>query len=161
MTTTVDSTPVNYYRLLGIPYSASSQEITRAYRNAMKAVHPDRASSANRVAAEEEAKLLNQAWRTLTRPADRLKYDQSLRSEVAQEQIMSRYFGGMGMPGSRDDRFGDVLQREERAFAANERKRSDRGAVTSVMLIFAGATALVVCSIIAWAAVSALVHALL
>lgn len=161
MTSTSDSTSVNYYKLLGIPYSATSREITRAYREAMKAVHPDRATVANRVIAEERAKELNLAWRTLSRPGERAKYDQSLRAELVQEQVMSRYFGGMGMPGGRDDRLGELLQPEQAAFAKTERRRSDRGAAISVMLIFAGATALVVCLIVAWAAVSALVHALL
>lgn len=161
MTTSAGRAPDNYYKLLGIPYSATSHDVTRAYREAMKAVHPDRAVAANRGFAEERAKELNLAWRTLSRPAERAKYDQSLRAELVQDQIMSRYVGGMGMPGRRDNSGAGVRQAEHAAFAQSERRRSDRSAVLSVVLVFAGATALVVCSIVAWAAVSALVHALL
>jgi hypothetical protein len=67
----------------------------------------------------------------------------------------------MGMPGGRDDRFGDALRREQTAFEKQERRQSDRGAVVSVMLIFAAATALVVCLLVAWAVASALARALL
>lgn len=161
MTTIVDQAPINYYKLLGIPYSATAREVTRAYRNAMKATHPDRVPAAGRAEAEERAKILNLAWRTLSRPAERARYDQSLRAELVQEQVMSRYFGGMGMPGGRDDPYGTALRSEPSPFARAERKQSDRSAVVSVMFVFAGATVLVVCLIVAWAAVSALVHALL
>ena len=82
-------TELNYYRLLGVAYTATNREITRAYRDAMKATHPDRVGEQERQAAEERAKLLNLAFQTLTRPADRLVYDRTLRQEVVQEQIMS------------------------------------------------------------------------
>jgi DnaJ-class molecular chaperone len=161
LTTATNPPPVNYYKLLGVPYTATASEITRAYRNAMKRAHPDRVSARERQHAEESAKLLNLAWRTLTKPEERSRYDRTLRAEVVQDQIMSQYFGGMGMPGGRDDRYGEALRREQTAFERQERKQTNRSAVASVMLIFAGATALVVCLIVAWAAVVALVHALL
>jgi curved DNA-binding protein CbpA len=127
----------------------------------MKRFHPDRVPIGERPDAEERAKLLNLAWRTLTKPDERARYDRSLRQELVQEQIMSQYFGGMGMPGSRNDRFGEALRREQTDFEKKERKQSDRSAILTVFLVFAGATALVVCLIVAVAAVSALVHALL
>lgn len=161
MTTTTNPPPVDYYKLLGVPYSATASEITRAYRNAMKRSHPDRVAAGERSRAEERAKLLNLAWRTLTKPEERIRYDRTLRAEVVQEQIMSQYFGGMGMPGNRNDRYGEALRREQTAFEKRERRTTDRNAVVSVMLIFAGATALVVCLIVAWAVVAGLVHALL
>jgi DnaJ-class molecular chaperone len=157
-----ETTPPNYYKLLGVSYSASSREITRAYRNAMKLAHPDRVAAPDRQAAEERAKVLNLAWRTLSKPDDRARYDQTLRKELVQEQIMSHYFGGMGMPGSRSqDRFGDALRREQTPFERKERREADRGAIVSILLAFAGATALVVCLIVVWAVASALARALL
>ena len=75
---------------------------------------------------------------------------------------MSRYFGGMGMPGGQGhDRFGDALRREQTPFERNERREADRGAIVSVLLAFAGATVLVVCLIVVWPVVSALARALL
>lgn len=153
--------PVDYYKLLGVPYTASSRDITRAYRDAMKHAHPDRVAPGKRQAAEERAKILNQAWRTLTKPDERARYDQSLRREMVQNQIMSQYFGGMGMPGGGNDRFGEALRREQTDFERRERKQTDRGAIISIMFVFASATALVVGLIVAWAVASRLVHALL
>jgi DnaJ-class molecular chaperone len=161
LSATPNTDPVNYYKLLGVSYSATTREITRAYRNAMKRSHPDKVPVAERAGAEEHAKLLNLAWRTLSKPNDRARYDQTLRQELVQEQIMSHYFGGMGMPGGRDDRFGESLRREQTEYEKKERKQTDRSAILTMLLVFAGATALVVCLIVAVAAVSALVHALL
>ena len=126
----------------------------------MKLAHPDRAAAGERQFADEQAKLLNLAMRTLTRPAERARYDQSLRKELIQDQIMAQYFGGMGMPGGRDDRYGETLRRQQTALERQERKDTDRGAALSVMLVFAAATALVVCLIIVLALASALVRAL-
>jgi DnaJ-class molecular chaperone len=161
LSATPNTDPVNYYKLLGVSYSATTREITRAYRNAMKRSHPDKVPVAERAGADEHAKLLNLAWRTLSKPNDRARYDQTLRQELVQEQIMSHYFGGMGMPGGRDERFGESLRREQTEYEKKERKQTDRSAILTMLLVFAGATALVVCLIVAVAAVSALVHALL
>jgi hypothetical protein len=158
---TASETEVNYYRLLGVAYSATNREIARAYRNAMKATHPDRVAAADRQAAEERAKLLNRAYRTLTRPADRLAYDRTLRQEVVQEQIMSSYFGGMGMPGTERDRYGDAVRYQQTARDMAERTQSERSAIVTVLLIFGGATALVVGLIVIWAVASGLVRAVL
>lgn len=156
MSTTEQATTANYYKLLGVRYGASGREITRAYRERMKLSHPDAVAPHLRPQAEEHARLLNLAMRTLTRPDERLKYDQSIRAELVQEEIMSHYFGGMGIPGDQSDRFGEALRREQTAFERQEKRRSDRGAIASVLLVFAGATALVVCSLVVWAVVSAL-----
>ena len=158
-----DSSPtsLNYYKLLGVSYSATPQEITRAYREAMKSAHPDTVPPSQRRAAEERAKSLNLAMRTLTRPDERKRYDESIRQELVQEQIMSQYFGGMGMPGSRNDQFGEALRREQTDAEKAESSFTNRSAVASIILVFGGITALVVCLIIVWAVVSALAHALL
>jgi DnaJ-class molecular chaperone len=161
LSTTQRDPSVNYYQLLGVSYGATSREIARAYREAMKRSHPDSVAPALRQGAEEHARLLNQAMRTLTRPDERLRYDQSIRGELVQERIMSQYFGGMGIPGDRSDRFGESLRRQQSAFEEREKAQSDRSATLSVLLVFAGATALVVCSLIAWSVASALVSELL
>jgi DnaJ-class molecular chaperone len=161
LSTTTSSSSTNYYKLLGVRYGATSREITRAYREAMKRHHPDAVAPGQRERAEEHAKLLNLAMRTLTKPEERLKYDQSIRAELVQEGIMSHYFGGMGIPGDRSDRFGENLRREQTAYEKREKRQSDRGATLSVLLYFAAFTALVVCLLVVWAAASALARGLL
>ena len=84
----------NLYKLLGVSPSATGDEITRAYRNAMKRVHPDAQQPDRRVAAEERAKQLNHAYTTLSRPDRRRQYDTELRASMVQEQIMGRYVEG-------------------------------------------------------------------
>jgi len=154
--------PIDYYKLLRVPYSASSREITRAYRDAMKNTHPDTVAPDFRATAEERAKLLNLAWRTLTKPAERLKYDQSLRKTVIQDQIMSSYFGGMGMPGGQQhDPFAEALRRETSHRERREMAESTRSATVTILLVFGGATALVVCFVVLWSVAADLVRAVL
>ncbi len=145
---------IDYYQLLGIPYSASRAEITRAYRAAMKRVHPDRHQPAERAAAEEEAKRLNRAFTTLAHAESRRTYDSSIKARAVQDQIMSQYFGGFGMPGSGDP-FGNDLRRAPTAAERRNRRRNDRDAMVSVVVVFAGATLAVLLLLLVWAAVSA------
>jgi DnaJ-class molecular chaperone len=162
VTLPTESPQIDYYKLLGIPYSATGPQITRAYRDAMKRSHPDTVGEGQRAAAEEHAKLLNLALKTLTKPHERRAYDATLRREMVQDQIMSQYFGGMGMPGGQShDPFAEALRREQTEREKDEKRRTDRSALSSVLLVFGGATALVVCSLVLWAVVSALVRALL
>lgn len=158
---TPPETTINYYALLGVPYSATNSEITRAYREAMKRTHPDTVGPSERRAAEERAKLLNLAMRTLTRPDDRKRYDDSIRKEIVQDQIMSHYFGGMGMPGGKNDPFGEALRRQKTDAEKDESRETARSAMASILMVFGGITALVVCLIVVWAVVSALARALL
>lgn len=89
----------NYYKLLNVPYDASGAQIRKAYRQSMMRAHPDRAHPSRRAAAEDVARLLNVAYETLSHPDKRRAYDQSIRSEALQGEIMSRYVGGAGAYG--------------------------------------------------------------
>ncbi|MEA2514583.1 MAG: hypothetical protein QOF33_4844 [Thermomicrobiales bacterium] len=145
----------DYYQLLGVPYSASRADIVRAYRAAMKRIHPDRQLPAERAAAEEQAKLLNRAFSTLSRAESRRAYDTTIKAQAVQDQIMSQYFGGFGMPGSADP-LGDRLRRQPTAAERRTQKRNDRNAMASVVIVFAGGTFAVIALLILWAALSAL-----
>lgn len=146
----------NHYQLLNVAFTASAAEITRAYRDAMKSVHPDRVRADQRVEAEERAKALNLAYAVLSKPEARRTYDASLKAEAVQEQIMSRYFGGVGGPGSADDTY----ERIRRQAAADRRRQAEneRGATLSLLVVFGALFLLVVSAIFLWAVVSSIVN---
>jgi DnaJ-class molecular chaperone len=139
----------DYYRLLGVKTTADRQEITRAYRAAMKRVHPDRRQPEERVAAEDHAKLLNRAFRTLTDPQERRQYDSELKAKLLQSELMNQYFGGMGLPGQ-PDRFGDRLRREQTEAERREQRRDHRDAVASIITVFGGITLLILLALAIW-----------
>lgn len=126
----------DYYKLLGISPSATGEEITRAYRKAMKQAHPDSQHPDRRSGAEERAKELNLAYATLSRPDQRRQYDAQLRAALMQEQIMGRYTGGFtgAQTGSGSPFAPPPPRRSE--FLIREQKRADRGATISLFLTF-------------------------
>jgi len=149
----------DYYGLLGVPYSADRAEITRAYRAAMKRAHPDRHAPAERADAEERAKRLNLAYSTLAHPESRRTYDTSIRSQTVQDQLMTQYFGGFDMPGARNPT-GEHLRRRPTAAERRDKERSDRQAMTSVVIVFAIATLAVILLLVVWASIDLLIEQL-
>lgn len=141
------------YQLLGVPYTATPATITRAYRQAMKRVHPDRAHPERRAAMEELARQFNVAYETLSDPAKRRTYDASIRAQAVQEQIMGRYVSGFGGPGmGAQDPFAQALRREKSPFEQREKARADRSAVITIMATFGGAAAAIIAVILLLAA---------
>lgn len=65
----------NYYILLGIHTTATSNEIKVAYRALAKKYHPDK-NPGNKI-AEEKFKEVQEAYAVLSNPAKRKKYDLS------------------------------------------------------------------------------------
>jgi DnaJ-class molecular chaperone len=63
----------NYYDLLGISKTATSEEIKKAYRQQALQWHPDKNKSAE---AEQKFKQINQAYEVLSDPQKRQQYDQ-------------------------------------------------------------------------------------
>ncbi len=87
---------VNYYEILDVPYSASRQEITQAYRHLMRHAHPDNhAREQDRRKAEERAKMLNAAYAVLSKPDVRREYDQLFRQQAVSDAIFQRYTGNV------------------------------------------------------------------
>ena len=151
---------IDYYKLLGVPCTASAREITRAYREAMRRAHPDRQRPEARAAAEERAKLINRAFTTLSKADARRAYDATIKAEAVQEQIMNRYFGGMGMPGSGADPFAESLRRAETPAEKADRVRTDRTAITTIFAVFGGAMLAVIVMILLLALASSLFDAI-
>lgn len=130
-----DSSQETYYRLLNVAPTATAAEITRAYREAIKRAHPDRALPELRAQAEEITKDLNLAYRTLSDPTRRRAYDRTIMQNRVQEGIMNRYVSGLGTPGASDP-FATHLKREPSSRERRERRQSDRNAMLSLFSAF-------------------------
>ena len=64
----------DYYRTLGVPRTASDEEIRKAFRKLARQHHPDVAK--NKISAEEKFKEINEAYEVLGDPEKRKRYDQ-------------------------------------------------------------------------------------
>lgn len=64
----------DYYSILGIPRSASADDIKKAYRRMSKELHPDKHKGDK--AAETKFKEVNEAYEALSDPKKRQMYDQ-------------------------------------------------------------------------------------
>lgn len=65
-----------YYDVLGISSHSTAEEVTKAYRRAMRIAHPDTSGEAH----SPLAALVTQAYDVLRDPTKRAEYDQSLES---------------------------------------------------------------------------------
>src|SRR3989344_4403854 len=67
------ATKRDYYEVLGVSKSASTEELKRAYRKLALEWHPDKNKSAN---ANEKFKEINEAYAVLSDPQKKQTYDQ-------------------------------------------------------------------------------------
>jgi len=63
----------DYYAILGVPRTATGDDLKKAFRKLARQYHPDVAKDKN--AAEEKFKEINEAYEVLGNPENRKKYD--------------------------------------------------------------------------------------
>ncbi len=63
----------DYYDILGVPSTASGDDIRKAYKKLALIYHPDR--NPGDIVAEEKFKLINEAYQTLSDPIKKNRYD--------------------------------------------------------------------------------------
>lgn len=112
----------NYYKILELETShVSIEEIKNAYRKVAKKYHPDLNVGDN--LAEEKIKDINEAYRTLSIPASKRKYDRIWNSRFGKGE---KAFSGKGEKGSIINMFlGNV--EEEKEPKTNRKKSTVKG----------------------------------
>ncbi|MBP5312785.1 MAG: molecular chaperone DnaJ [Clostridia bacterium] len=122
----------DYYEVLGVPKTASADEIKKAYRQLAKQYHPDLHPGDK--ACEEKFKEINEANEILSDPATRSKYDQFGHAAFDPsagaggtgdfsgaysggfggfEDILGSFFGGFGFGGSSSQRRSSAMRGED------------------------------------------------
>ncbi len=91
----------DYYQTLGVPKTASQDEIKSAFRKLARKHHPDTAAAADKASAEEKFKGINEAYEVLGDPEKRQKYD-----DYGQNWEQAGQGGGGGFPGGGFSRGG-------------------------------------------------------
>lgn len=99
----------NYYKILGLETShVSIEEIKNAYRQAAKKNHPD--VNVGDTLAEERIKDINEAYKTLSIPASKRKYDRIWNSHFGKNQKAK---------GNIVEMFLGNIEQEEKTFSKN------------------------------------------
>src|SRR5215203_5176316 len=105
----------DYYQVLGIPRTASADDIKKAYRRLARQYHPDLHAGGKKTEMEKKFKELNEAHEVLSDPDKRKKYDQYGQNweqaeayEKARQQAGTQG-GQAGAGGGYSGDFGDIF----------------------------------------------------
>jgi len=94
----------DYYEILGVPRTATPEEIRSAFRKKAREYHPDVAK--DKVKGAEKFKEVNEAYEVLSDPAKRTKYDQMGREAAGGGFAWQGSPGQAGMPDMEEFHFG-------------------------------------------------------
>jgi curved DNA-binding protein CbpA len=132
---------VNYYQVLNVPFGASREEVTRAYRQLMRLTHPDQFRDPDeRGKAEERAKLLNAAYAVLSKPDARQAYDAVAKQTILSDTLLQRYTGSApGRPTPLQ-----ATPRPPSARVVQARRAAYSAAVRQLLVVTAGFVLLVI-----------------
>ncbi len=95
----------DYYKILGIPRTASTSDIRSAYLRLAREVHPDRfPDPAERDEADRRFQLINEAFNHLRDEDQRREYDKNLQDEAVppEKKAAQRYRDGELLEQSRE-----------------------------------------------------------
>ncbi|MFO0775801.1 MAG: DnaJ C-terminal domain-containing protein [Nitrospiraceae bacterium] len=123
------ATQRDFYEVLGVPRTASADDLKKAFRKLARQYHPDLHSGAKKTEMEKKFKEVNEAHEVLSDPETRKKYDQYGHNwneaeayERARQQAGAGRggfggfsgFGGQRGPGGEEGQFsgdfGDVFE---------------------------------------------------
>lgn len=94
---------MDYYRILQVSRDAEPEVIERAYKALALKYHPDRVLPGMRDEATRRMQDINEAYRVLSDPASRRRFDATLAPEEARAWDV---FWDRGLVGMFRDRFG-------------------------------------------------------
>lgn len=96
----------DYYQILGVSKTASTEEIKKAYRKLAMKYHPDRAGKEH----ESKFKEANEAYQILSNPQKRAQYDQFGQAGVGGAGFGGQSgFGGYSNAGGYGVNFEDIF----------------------------------------------------
>lgn len=110
----------DYYEILGVPKTASQDEIKSAFRKLAKKYHPDVSKEEN---AAEKFKECQEAYAVLSDENKRKQYDQFGHAAFTNGQGGFSGFDGFDF-GSMDDIFGDIFRNFGFGSSSSSRNRS-------------------------------------
>jgi DnaJ-class molecular chaperone len=122
----------DFYQILGLPRTASADDIKKAYRRLARQFHPDLHSGTKKAEMEKKFKELNEANEVLSDPDKRKKYDQygaqweqAEAFEKARQQAGAQGFSWQQTGGeSGGEAFSDIF---ENLFSGRGRGGTGRG----------------------------------
>ena len=124
----------DYYALLGVPETASEQDISRAYRKLARELHPD--VNPDKPGAEERFKEVSGAYDVLGDPAKRKEYDELRRMQHASRGGAGGDGNGFRIQFTDVDDLGDLGDLFGDLFGRATRSRRGRDVETEVTLDF-------------------------